>query len=587
MSVRNWLKFGLLGIAGCVLATALATPAQAVDPGVAEVLQRLEKLEQQNSRLEQQNGDLKKELDQLKTESNVVLDEEGADPAAGADKKAVQKIVADYLKASDKKKKDDDEKKKKKDEEEGVEVGKDMSFKSSWKTQPYFETADKAFKIGFRGRWQNDWGWSEQPGDILVDDEKLDDGWLMRRARIGVQGTLWEQFDFVAEWEFAITAGDGTFTGSAPREIWMGMHDLPWVGFFRVGNFKEPFGLEQLTSSRFLTFIERSIIDDAFMGNDGSYNPGVMIGRNFADDRACAAIGAFNTVAGDGNATYGETSDGNYAVVGRLTALPIYQHDGRCLVHVGAAFKYGSLDRADTDEAAAPFGTNRYRARPYRIDSQEFLDVTLAGDDHLRAGLEAAAVWGPFSVQGELMYDRLRNARRSQLNTNATIPAVQELGNVDFYGYYAFASYFLTGENRVYSRTAPAPSFSRQYVNSPFYFLRRDPECGGTVRGTGAWEVCARLGYLSLTDPGFREANVGVPPPAGAGGTVFDQTGRMFQYTLGLNWYWNPNMKVQFNYEHLWFQNLENIANDELRAEDAVINDGKVNTFVMRFHFDF
>jgi phosphate-selective porin OprO/OprP len=51
------------------------------------------------------------------------------------------------------------------------------------------------------------------------------------------------------------------------------------------------------------------------------------------------------------------------------------------------------------------------------------------------------------------------------------------------------------------------------------------------VQGWGAWEVAARVSYVNVTDADI------------AGGRLTD-------LTLGVNWYWNPNAKLQFNYIH-------------------------------------
>jgi phosphate-selective porin OprO/OprP len=578
MMLRNWVKFGLLGVAGCVLTTVLATSAHAVDPGAEELIKRLE-------RLEQQNIELKQKLDNIEKESNVVLDEEGADPTAGADKKAVQKIVADYLKATEKQKKADDEKKKLKDETEGVEVGKDVTFKTTFKNGVHFETGDKAFKAALRGRWQNDWGWVNHADNFPIDNEKLDDGAIFRRARLGIQGTIWEQMDFIAEFDFVESASQVNFL-----QVWVGAHDLPYIQVFRVGHMKEPYSLEQQTSSNYLTFIERNINDDAFAE---SYNPGFIIARDFLDQRATLTTGLFRSSAGNNFGGVAAVGDGDYAWTTRATALPMYQHDGRCLVHVGGSLSLRTMDRVDTAEGTPnppgnapnpPYGSRQYRSRPYRVDPEEFLDVTMFGDDRVQLNTEFLTILGPFSIQAEAYYDKFRNGRFANNNLLGTT----NLGDVEFYGWYAFASYYLTGENRTYLKTPntstghAAPAIGRPMVYSPFFMLRRGA-CGdeGIARGWGAWEVAARMGYLKLIDGGFATATtqtgaVVAPAPIGA----VSQSGRLWQYTLGLNWYLNPNMKVQWNYEHLVLDTLPAGSVGTLGTED-------VDTFVMRFHWDF
>jgi phosphate-selective porin OprO/OprP len=524
----------------------------------------LEALKARLEQLEKHNDELRARLEKVESDSNIVLDEEGQDPGAGPDKKAVQKIVADYLKAADKKKKDDEAAAKKKAETEGVEVGKDTTFKTTFKNGVHFSTGDGAFKAALRGRWQNDYGWAGQDRFIngsttpfLVDGEQLDDGTIFRRARLGLEGTVWEVVNFVAEFDFTNTPTTATGDPSIGfREVWMGINQLPLIGTIRVGHHKEPFHLEELTSSRYLTFIERSNVDGAFVE---AYNPGIIMGNTFLDQRLSLCTSFWKRVPGDSKPE--SVADGNYAWTSRVTVLPIYEHDGRYLLHLGAAYSMASTIKGENNAVSPPatVGSVRYRARPYRIDAEEFLDVTIFGRRHNSLGLEAAVVFGPLSFQAEYVWDWIEDGFLAS-NPLTAVP----LGTVNQHGWYAFVSYFLTGENRVYSRSAPTPAFTRQIVYEPFYLVRRGEDgCMGLCRGKGAWEIAARIGYVSLNDDGF----VVTDPDTAEGGTLW-------QYTFGVNWYWNPNFKVQWNYEHLLLhQNTGNI--------------GDVDTFVMRFAWDF
>ena len=61
----------------------------------------------------------------------------------------------------------------------------------------------------------------------------------------------------------------------------------------------------------------------------------------------------------------------------------------------------------------------------------------------------------------------------------------------------------------------------------------RSRSAGRGECGRGAWEIGCRFQILDLVDA----------PING---------GRLQNATLGVNWYWNPNMKMQFNYDYLW-----------------------------------
>ena len=91
-------------------------------------------------------------------------------------------------------------------------------------------------------------------------------------------------------------------------------------------------------------------------------------------------------------------------------------------------------------------------------------------------------------------------------------------GTLFFHGGYGQVLYFLTGEHQEYDK--------REGV-----FGRVVPRNNLRLKGAGggAWQAGLRFGYLDLNDKAVR------------GGQVYD-------WTLGLNWFLNPNMKVQLNY---------------------------------------
>ena len=83
----------------------------------------------------------------------------------------------------------------------------------------------------------------------------LQSGYGFRRARIGAQGTVGDSATWVAEIDFA----NGDFR---LRDMYIGLTALPYVQEVKVGYFREPFSLEGTTSSRYLTFLERSPINE-------------------------------------------------------------------------------------------------------------------------------------------------------------------------------------------------------------------------------------------------------------------------------------------------------------------------------------
>jgi phosphate-selective porin OprO/OprP len=135
-------------------------------------------------------------------------------------------------------------------------------------------------------------------------------------------------------------------------------------------------------------------------------------------------------------------------------------------------------------------------------------------------GAEAALVYGPFSLQGEYMYS-----------------GVDTPGGEDpsFQGAYVYASYFLTGEHRAYKTSAAA-------------FDRVKPKKNFGAGGPGAWEVGLRYSYLGLND-----------------GEI--EGGELSDFTVGLNWYLNPNTRFMLNYVHADLDGVGNADGFQMRGQ--------------------
>jgi phosphate-selective porin OprO/OprP len=107
---------------------------------------------------------------------------------------------------------------------------------------------------------------------------------------------------------------------------------------------------------------------------------------------------------------------------------------------------------------------------------------------------------------------------------NAHIAGGPNVGTVMYHGGYVEVLRYLTGEHRAYNKKSA--TFDRVIPKENFFLVKGE---GGNIFGRGAWQVGARYNYLNLNDKGID------------GGVLND-------VTLGLNWFLNPNMKIQANY---------------------------------------
>ena len=154
-------------------------------------------------------------------------------------------------------------------------------------------------------------------------DEPLD-RIFFRRSRIYIRGTLHKHIRFKAEYDFA--GGSVSWT-----DVYLRFVKLPAFGNIYVGKFKAPFGLEELTSSRFITFQERSLTDAFVPGRQ----VGVLLKNSVFDKRI---HWAFSMTRSDSNGTVDsltDSPDNNFTF--RLAAMP-YQASKTQLAHVGLAY---------------------------------------------------------------------------------------------------------------------------------------------------------------------------------------------------------------------------------------------------------
>ena len=343
---------------------------------------------------------------------------------------------------------------------------------------------------------------SQSPNNIatLGDIQNFAD---FRRARLGVQGEVFDTMVYRMEMDFAL-AGKPTFL-----DVYFEQQDLPYLRDLRVGYFFEPFGLERYTSNRFTTFMERGLPD--------VFNParhlGVMILRTESDQMGTYFLGTFRSFSDPWGGDFGDPS--SQAVTGRVTRLLWYDEPsgGRYLMHVGAAMSYRGAGGRSVRFQSRP---EIRPGDPAVIPFPSFVDTGNIPTEHWELyGTELMLIHGPFSIQSEAML----------------VPLNQAAGpRTLFYGWYAFASYFLTGENRGYSRETGISD--RVYPFENFFRVRGG---GPIITGTGAWEVAIRLSQIDLTDAGILG-------------------GRLTDLTVGLNWYLNPWAKMTFNYVHPMLQ---------------------------------
>src|SRR5438105_10268560 len=122
----------------------------------------------------------------------------------------------------------------------------DPSARAPADSGPMFPT------IKMSGAFQADVGWFSQSTANRLTVGDAQDGADFRRARLAAAGQLAEHIDYRLQLDFAVL--------TRPRftDVYASFTDLGGLDDIRVGQFKQPFGLEALTRFRFNPFLERA-----------------------------------------------------------------------------------------------------------------------------------------------------------------------------------------------------------------------------------------------------------------------------------------------------------------------------------------
>ena len=441
--------------------------------------------------------------------------------------KAVDKYLAEKEEAAKKKEKEA----KELAAEEGYIVGSDLAMTGAWNNGLELATKNKDFRIHVGGRYQLDTSWYSVDQAIQHNiGNQYGDGIDFRRARLRVDGTMYETIDFATEIDFvnALRAGNqnvsvtnpGGFvqgTTNAFTDFWWQLREVPVLGTVRMGQQKEGIGFEHLVSSRYLPFMERSFNQDAFYGGTfNGFNPGIQFYRNLGvDERSLIQAGIFKPV---NNVFAFNTGTGDYSVVGRATHLLWYESEGESLLHVGMSGKQATgVSQAGFDGRVQTFRTRDAIRSGLASDWPVPAGINLVGDDLQMANLELAGVQGGWTMQGEYTVSSYHDAR-----LRFSDPVV---GNAVYHGGYVQLMRFLTSDHDHYNKQTA--TFERLKPRENFFLVRGRDGC--SISGLGAIQVGARYNYLNLNSHGL---NGGI----------------LNNLTTGLNWFWNPNMKLQFDY---------------------------------------
>ncbi|MEO6435894.1 MAG: porin [Tepidisphaeraceae bacterium] len=416
----------------------------------------------------------------------------------------------------------------------------------SWKGAPLYEDKETGWSFKPRGRIQYDIGIVSNPNDALgvlsstQTGRNLGFNTRARRIRLGAEGTIPGGIGYKLEMDYAngsVGFGDVILSYSPKKSRFN----------VAIGNQETLNGLEQISSSRFSSFVERAAFDDAFIN---TRRIGLNVGYvNKAGDFR-ANVGAFAAHSIDS-----QLDNDGWIAATRVVYSPL---KGGNQLHFGANYQHRDFQSNNGTIVASSAGqpsTNqlaRYRARPFtQLTDVRFVDTgNFAAKSDDTIGVEAAGIFKSLHIAAEGQYlkskaykkgDKITVAATDPLDVLDLFPTATQYvpnGNPSFWGGYVEAGYFLTGETRGYK----AGAWDRTKVLKPF-----------SKGGVGAFQIIGRVDYLDLDSNKLKGGctnNFVTGLTCTTAASQLGKGGKQLGFLGGLTWIPEDYLRVLLNYSH-------------------------------------
>lgn len=357
---------------------------------------------------------------------------------------------------------------------------------------------DDAFEFEVGGRLMLDAAFFSTSDNPNTEGSEFGNGTEVRRARMYIAGKLYRDWQYKFQYDFTESGDSGIKDAFLQYDGFDLGDDTPVA--VRLGNQFEWFGLAARTSSKYQVFMEQALPTQAL--TPGPRHLGLSVG--VLHGPWVFGAGVFGAPPGDQT----DLSQGSAGWSGdaRVVYDPVLSKTE--LLHFGLSARYHQYE---SEPSIGNRNDGVFAARPGAHLADPLIAARVADSrpDHEDSyNAEFAAIKGPFSLQAEYFLARISGVH----NVDESSPV--------FDGYYALASWLLTGESRHYVHTPQYANFAQVHPSHPL-----------NEGGYGAWELDARIDNADLNDGDVR------------GG---DQT----DLSLGLNWYPVNNLRFETNYVH-------------------------------------
>ncbi len=365
-------------------------------------------------------------------------------------------------------------------------------------------------------------------------DKTSADTWLVRKARLVLEGELDGRYDF----RFMPDFGQGK---TLIQDAWVAGRIAPWL-VLTAGKFKAPVGLERLQLEQYARFIEASLTADLEPYRD----LGALVSGTVHHGLLSYQLGVFDGApdggSTDGNSIPDSNSSGKFTWDSRVFTLPFVLTPIELLkgFGLGVAGTYANVNGTATATTtnsllAADKTTGQQSMFSYRANTSDtFNNATMAHGIERRLVPQAYWYYRMAYLMGEYVRENQQVSRRTGIALTRRATLTHEAWQIQ-------GGFYLTGEPE---------SYDGNPVSHPVGH-----------GGWGAWELVARYHQLRYDPSTYAGESASF-----ANGTTAVQAA--YARGIGLNWYLTRAFRMQLDFEDTTFRGGSAAGN---RAAEKVL----------------
>ena len=360
-------------------------------------------------------------------------------------------------------------------------------------------STDKQFKYWFDNRVYFDGAMYFGDNTYQGEDNAIGDGVNIRRMRFAMKAIIWGHWGGEIDFDFGNNAVD-------IKDAYIKYMNNNWQ--IKAGNFREPMSMSTMTTSRYITFMERSYAVEQAPSRHMGIAYKTFSNHMFFEGGVFSSKIA-NDLIRDQNKSKG--TNAGWSVTARFAYAPIKKD--KQVLHFGIS---GSYRTPKIQEIGDPINSFRYGENAEtEINRKKYIDTDWIEDCQTKiiVGTEFAYAIKNYRVQGEYLMTRIQRDVDE-------VPEGEDL--VKLGGFYLMGAWLIN--------------------NADYYYNMGDAEFSQIDfkdHNKGAFEVAVRYSYMNANT--FKDGDL----------TPWLQGGSGETYTLGLSYYFNYNVKFMLNYAYV------------------------------------